>query len=97
MVTVYQAAAPVDGATLTRAEALLAELPLPTGLPSGSWLPLRPNALFVGREPDLLALAATLKAGGMARLAKARGDRHEADDLSFAKSARMRSFSCGRR
>ena len=66
MVTVYQAAAPVDGATLTRAEALLAELPLPTGLPSGSWLPLRPNALFVGREPDLLALAATLKAGGMA-------------------------------
>ena len=73
MVIVYQAAAPapVDEATLAQAEALLAELPLdavppPTGLPAGSWLPLRRNALFVGREPDLLALAATLKAGGTA-------------------------------
>ncbi len=68
--TVYQAAvpAPVDGEKLDRAEALLAELPLdvvplPTGLPPGSWLPLLRNALFVGREADLRALAATLKAG----------------------------------
>ena len=73
MVKVYQAAAPapVDGATLVQAEALLAELPLdrvplPTGLPTGSYLPLRRNAVFVGRELDLKALAATLKAGGTA-------------------------------
>ena len=73
MVVVYQAAAPlpVDGAVLARAEACLADLPLdqvpkPAGLPPGSHLPFRRNALFVGRTPDLLELAGALKAGGTA-------------------------------
>jgi hypothetical protein len=72
-VTVYQAAAaaPVDAGELARAAALLADLPVdvvpaPSGLPAGSRLPLRRNALFVGREADLLELADVLKAGGTA-------------------------------
>jgi hypothetical protein len=74
MVMVYQAVAPapVNAAVLARAEVLLAELPLdgvppPAGLPSGSSMPHLRNRLFVGREADLLALAAVLKNGGTAR------------------------------
>ena len=75
MAAVYQAATPrpVDAAEAARAEALLATMPvdeelLPARLPPGSYLPLRRNAVFVGREPDLRTLAATLKAGGTAAI-----------------------------
>jgi tetratricopeptide (TPR) repeat protein len=69
-VTVYQTAAPapVDAERLAAATARLAELPLdavpePAALPPGSRMGLARNALFVGREADLKALAAALKSG----------------------------------
>ena len=37
-------------------------------LPSGSRMPLSRNPLFVGREPELMRLAATLKGGGTAAI-----------------------------
>ena len=51
-----------------RAETRLAAMPLnavpaPAPLPAGSRMPLARNALFVGRETDLKALAKALKAG----------------------------------
>lgn len=73
IVQVFQSARPVEVARdkLAAAEQRLAGLPLedipePSPLPPGSRMPLRRNALFVGREADLKALAATLKAGGVA-------------------------------
>jgi tetratricopeptide (TPR) repeat protein len=62
---------PVDPADLAAAQALLATLPLdslpdPAPLPMGSRMLFRRNPLFVGREQDLEALAATLKGGGIA-------------------------------
>jgi tetratricopeptide (TPR) repeat protein len=70
---VYQAAIPaaIDPKEQTAAAQRLEQLPLdvvraPAGLPLGSWMPLRPNALFVGREAELRALASALKAGGTA-------------------------------
>ncbi len=70
---VYQAAAPAAIAPQEMAAATtrLQELPLdvvpaPAGLPPGSWMPLRRNALFVGREADLGTLASALKEGGTA-------------------------------
>ena len=66
----FQQAAPVLVADdrLARAEARLATMsvdtvPAPAALPTGSRMPLARNALFVGREADLKALAAALKAG----------------------------------
>jgi hypothetical protein len=64
---------PLDRHELTVAEALLTSLPLievpvPGILPISSYMPLRLNALFVGREKDLRALAAILKAGGTAAI-----------------------------
>ena len=60
--------APVADDRLARAEARLAAMPLdmvpaPAPLPPGSRMPLARNALFVGREADLKALAGALKAG----------------------------------
>ena len=73
IVTVFQAASPrqVDPSELTRALELvdslpINEIPAPAGLPAGSWMPLRRNALFVGREEDLRALGGFLKTGGAA-------------------------------
>ena len=70
IVNVYQTAAPapVDADRLAAAEARLAELPLdvipaPAALPPGSRMGLARNPLFVGRDRDLKALAAALKAG----------------------------------
>ena len=70
IVNVYQTAAPapVDAERLAAAEARLAELPLdvipePAPLPAGSRMGLARNALFVGRDQDLKALAVALKAG----------------------------------
>ena len=70
---VYQAATPtpIPAGELETAEQRLQMLPLdevpaPAGLPPGSWMPLRRNALFVGREGTLRALASALKAGGTA-------------------------------
>ena len=71
--TIYQYAepAPVDADTLATANDRLAELPLatipaPAPLPPGSRMPIGHNPLFVGREADLKALAATLKKGDTA-------------------------------
>ena len=63
----------VDEATLAAARARLAALPVErfpdTGaLPPGSQMGFRRNPLFVGREADLLRLAATLKGGGVAAI-----------------------------
>ncbi len=60
--------APVADDRLAQAEARLAAMPLdvvpaPAALPAGSHMPLARNALFVGREADLKALALALKAG----------------------------------
>ncbi|MFL5337719.1 MAG: hypothetical protein ACJ8H8_32250 [Geminicoccaceae bacterium] len=74
MAPIYLAATPmpVEAAGLAKAEALLAAMPAvdevvpPSRLSAGSYLPLRPNAVFVDREPDLQELAATLKVGGTA-------------------------------
>jgi hypothetical protein len=70
---VYQAAtpAPIAPAELAAAEQRLQAMPLdkvpvPAGVPPGSWMPLRRNALFVGRDKDLQVLASALKAGGTA-------------------------------
>jgi hypothetical protein len=70
---VYQAATPTPilAGELEAAEQRLQMLPLddvpaPAGLPPGSWMPLRRNALFVGREDALRALASALEAGGTA-------------------------------
>jgi hypothetical protein len=70
IVKVYQAAAPAVSAPqqLAAATKRLQELPLdvipaPAPLPIGSHMPLARNALFVGREADLKALAGALKAG----------------------------------
>ena len=70
---VYQVAGPAAIAPQEMAAATrrLQELPLdlvpaPAGLPTGSWMPLRRNALFVGREADLGTLASALKEGGTA-------------------------------
>src|SRR5690242_15441630 len=62
------ATAPDEAQRLNEALALLARLPLDqvpaiAPLPPGSHMPLSPNPLFVGRETELLALAAALKAG----------------------------------
>jgi hypothetical protein len=69
----FQQAAPVEvgEALLAKAEQRLATMPLdvvpaPAGLPAGSHMPLARNALFVGREEDLKALAGALKGGGTA-------------------------------
>jgi tetratricopeptide (TPR) repeat protein len=64
---------PVDPETLAAADRQLAALPLdtipdPTPLPPGSRMPLRRNPLFVGREPDLRALATALKGGETAAI-----------------------------
>jgi len=58
----------VDSDTIERARRLLEELPLEEvpdrgSLPPGFVMPLRPNRYFVGREEQLRALAANLKAG----------------------------------
>jgi hypothetical protein len=73
IVNVYQSAdaASVDEDALAEAEELLAGLPLgevpePSGVPTGSRMPWRRNALFVGRETDLKALATALQTGGTA-------------------------------
>ena len=70
IVTVYQTAAPaaITPEQLAAATRRLQELPLdvipaPAALPAGSHMPLARNALFVGREADLKALALALKAG----------------------------------
>jgi tetratricopeptide (TPR) repeat protein len=70
---VYQAAlpAPIPPEEVETAEQRLQAMPLdnvpaPAGLPPGSWMPLRRNALFVGREGNLRALASALRAGGTA-------------------------------
>jgi hypothetical protein len=70
---VYQAAnpAPIAPAELAAAEQRLQAMPLdkipvPAGVPPGSSMPLLRNALFVGRESALRALASALKAGGTA-------------------------------
>jgi hypothetical protein len=72
-VNVFHAAAPapVDHGEVAAAERMLSELPLDTvpdlaGVPAGSRMPFSRNRLFVGRENDLRALAAALKAGGAA-------------------------------
>jgi tetratricopeptide (TPR) repeat protein len=64
---------PADPQTIAAAQGLLAQLPtdaLPphATLPPGSKMPLERNPLFVGREPDLLALARALKTGGAAAI-----------------------------
>ncbi len=73
IVVVYQTAPPaaVNPSELAAAAKRLQEMPLdvvptPAGLPPGSWMPLRRNALFVGREADLGTLALALKEGGTA-------------------------------
>jgi len=63
----------VDEATLAAARERLAALPVerlpdPGALPPGSRMGFRRNPLFVGREVDLLRLAATLKGGGVAAI-----------------------------
>ena len=70
IVGAYQDVVPaaVGDEKLARAEASLATMPLdvvpaPAALPAGSRMPLARNALFVGREEDLKALAGALKAG----------------------------------
>jgi hypothetical protein len=74
-ITVYQYATPQPGASidLSEATAQLAALPLDripeaAPLPPGSRMPLSRNPLFVGREDDLKALAATLKGGATAAI-----------------------------
>jgi tetratricopeptide (TPR) repeat protein len=69
----FQQAAPaeVGDERRARAEARLAQLPTdavppPASLPPGSHMPLARNALFVGRQEDLKALAIALNAGGTA-------------------------------
>jgi hypothetical protein len=71
IVGAFQDAAPVQVGeeTRARAETRLAAMPTdvvpaPGALPAGSHMPLARNALFVGREEDLKALAVALKAGG---------------------------------
>lgn len=49
------------------------EVPVSAALPSGSHMPLSVNPLFVGREQDLLALAAALKTGATTVIAAATG------------------------
>jgi tetratricopeptide (TPR) repeat protein len=61
---------------LNQADARLVTMPLdvvpaPAALPPGSHMPLARNALFVGREADLKALAGALKAGGTAAVGQA--------------------------
>jgi tetratricopeptide (TPR) repeat protein len=61
----------LDPAELASAATLLSELPLddipiPRGLPPGSFLPWPRNRFFVGRENDLRALARAIKEGGAA-------------------------------
>jgi hypothetical protein len=73
----------VDEDALAAARQKLAELPLdeipsPAPLPHGSRMPLSPNPLFVGREDELKALAANLRAGdttaiGQVKIAVASG------------------------
>ena len=77
---VYQAAvpAPIEPAILAAAVQRLEQLPLdvvpaPAGLPPGSWMPLRRNALFVGRDADLRRSGSALKAGGTAAVGQVRG------------------------
>jgi hypothetical protein len=65
--------APLPTIDPAEAQALLDRLPLdvipdPAPLPSGSRMPFSRNPLFVGREADLKALAATLKGGGTAAI-----------------------------
>jgi hypothetical protein len=47
----------------------LDHVPAVAHLPSGSLMPFAPNPLFVGREPNLLALARALHVGGAAAIA----------------------------
>jgi tetratricopeptide (TPR) repeat protein len=73
---IYQGGAPSPDAraVLAHAEALLATMPLDTipdlapALPSGSRMPLSRNPLFVGRQADLKAIAATLRGGTTAAI-----------------------------
>ena len=74
-VNVYQGAQAdeIDSARLAKAEALLAGLPLDgippvKALPPGSVMPLAANKLFVGRRPDLEALARALVSGETAAI-----------------------------
>ena len=65
-----------SGEELAAARARLQALPLdtvpdPAPLPAGSHMPLLPNALFVGRAPELLALARALKSGATAAVGQA--------------------------
>jgi hypothetical protein len=68
----------LDDATLAAARQRLRELPLdevpdPAPLPRGSSIALpQPNPCFVGREEELKALAATLKAGDTAAIGQVR-------------------------
>jgi tetratricopeptide (TPR) repeat protein len=48
----------------------LDRVPLPASLPAGSLMPLRKNPLFVGRDQDLRAIAAVLRAGGAAAVSQ---------------------------
>lgn len=74
-INVYQHTrpAPVDEATLAKAQQRLAEMPLdeipaPAPLPPGVRMPLSRNPLFVGREEDLRCLAKALEAGDTAAI-----------------------------
>ena len=63
----------MDEPTLAAAQARLAALPVerlpdPGALPPGSRMGFRRNPFFVGREADLLRLAATLTDGGVAAI-----------------------------
>ena len=48
-------------------------IPAPAPLPPGSRMPIAPNALFVGREAELRAVAAALRSGGTCVIAAATG------------------------
>jgi tetratricopeptide (TPR) repeat protein len=72
-ITHKHAYAPHPPLDLAAAQALLDRMPLdvipaPTALPTPHRMPLRRNPQFVGRAEDLMALAAALKAGGVAAI-----------------------------
>ena len=74
--TTVETTAPFDPSAAAMPQ--LARMPLdavpdPALLPRGSRMPLSVNPFFVGREPDLLALAAALKAGTTTVVAAATG------------------------
>jgi len=58
-----------DEEALAAARQLLTKMPLdavpdPAPLPPGSWVDLRPNRLFLGRDTELRAMARTFQGGG---------------------------------